>query len=74
MYRAVDSVRKTLMDLGIMKLKPAPAVPEEETGATQEESVEKPELAEVKQDLGKEEESKPEEESVGKDSDIERIG
>jgi transcription initiation factor TFIID TATA-box-binding protein len=34
-YRAVNNVMKTLLDLGIMKLKPVPAAPEEETAGTE---------------------------------------
>jgi hypothetical protein len=53
-YRAVNNVMKTLLDLGIMKLKPVPAAPEGETAEIPEEAVEATDLTGDMADIGKE--------------------
>lgn len=53
-YRAVNNVMKTLMDLGIMKLKPVPVLPEGETAEITEKPVEGNEMTEGAAALKKE--------------------
>lgn len=70
-YRAVNNVMKTLLDLGIMKLKPVPVTPEGETPEVVEEAVEGNKTAENVDNLEEEpaeEEEKPEEPSLDTDT------
>lgn len=68
-YRAVNNVMKTLMDLGIMKLKPVPAEPEvaETAEVAEPEVAETPEVAEPADQVKEEsaETKKPEAEEEG---------
>jgi hypothetical protein len=63
-YRAVNNVMKTLLDLGIMKLKAAPSEPEVEVAETPEAASEPAVQAENEPEEGEKPETEGEEEKI----------
>jgi len=69
-YNAVHNVMKTLLDLGIMKLKGPPAVAEEEVSKIPEETIEATDLSKEEPAVGEKSSLHHEEESLEKDKDM----